>query len=133
MPILETRSEVEVTVTKGWYATLLHPKMHAHTKVGIPTSNNMRYVLDTNILKTRSEVKVTVTQKMVWDIRPSQDAYTHLIWDSYHKEYRRYARDTKRDRQTDGDCNYYMPPKVHLGHKNKILKKIARQGGRLSR
>ena len=35
MPILETRPEVKVkvnvTVTKGWYATLCHPKMHAHT------------------------------------------------------------------------------------------------------
>ena len=47
----------------GWYATLSHPKMHAHTKFGIPTSNNMRYAPDTNILKTRSEVKVTVTPK----------------------------------------------------------------------
>ena len=39
---LETRSEVKVTVTQGWYATLCHPKMHAHTKFGIPTSNNIR-------------------------------------------------------------------------------------------
>ena len=29
MPILETSSEVKVTVTKGWYVTRSHRKMHA--------------------------------------------------------------------------------------------------------
>ena len=33
MPILETRSEVKVTETQGWYATLPHPKMYAHGHV----------------------------------------------------------------------------------------------------
>ena len=44
MPILETRSEVKVklTVAQRWYATLCHPKTHAHTKFGIPTSNNLK-------------------------------------------------------------------------------------------
>ena len=28
MQFLETMSEVKVTVTQGWYATLRHPKMH---------------------------------------------------------------------------------------------------------
>ena len=39
MPILETRSEVKikVAVTQGWYSTLCYPKVHAHTKFGIPT------------------------------------------------------------------------------------------------
>ena len=39
-PNLETWSEVKikVTVTQEWYVTLRHPKMHAHTKFGIPTS-----------------------------------------------------------------------------------------------
>ena len=31
MPILVTRSKIIVTVTQEWYATLRHPKMHAHT------------------------------------------------------------------------------------------------------
>ena len=31
--------------------------------------------------------------KMVCDTPPSQDAYTHQIWISYHKEYKRYAPD----------------------------------------
>ena len=45
MPILETRSEVKVT--QGWYATICHPKMHAHTKCVIPTSNNIGDMLRT--------------------------------------------------------------------------------------
>ena len=42
---------------------------------------------------------------MVCDTPSSQDASTHKIWNSYLKEYRRYAPDTKRDGrtgQTDG-------------------------------
>ena len=39
--ILKTRSEVKVTVTRKWYATLRHPKMYQHTKFGIPTSKNI--------------------------------------------------------------------------------------------
>ena len=39
--ILKTRSEVKVTVTRKWYATLCHLKMHPHTKFGIPTSKNI--------------------------------------------------------------------------------------------
>ena len=44
---LETRSEVKfkVTVTKLWYATFCHPKMHPHTKFEIPTSINIRDML----------------------------------------------------------------------------------------
>ena len=41
MIILKTRSEVKVTVTRKWYATLRHPKMYPHTKFGIPTSKNI--------------------------------------------------------------------------------------------
>ena len=39
---------------------------------------------------------------MVRDTPPSQDASTHQIWNSYLKECRRYAPDTKRDGRTDG-------------------------------
>ena len=49
MQILEIRSEVKVTVTQGWYVTLRHPKMHAHTKLWIPTPNIIRDVLRTRI------------------------------------------------------------------------------------
>ena len=50
--------------------------MHAHTKFGIPTSNNMRYALDTRILKTSVEVKFS-DPKIVHDTPLSQDASTH--------------------------------------------------------
>ena len=39
--ILKTRSEVKVNVTQKWYVTLYYPKMHLHNKFGIPTSNNI--------------------------------------------------------------------------------------------
>ena len=42
MIILKTRSEVKVTVSKKWFVTLHHPKMHPNTKFGIPTSKNVR-------------------------------------------------------------------------------------------
>ena len=48
--ILKTRSEVKVIVTRKWYMTLHHPKMHPHTKVGIPISNNIRDMLWTKLL-----------------------------------------------------------------------------------
>ena len=64
MPILETRSEVKVTVTGKWNVTIRHYKMHLHTKFGIPTLKNVRDVLQTRILKTRSKVNVTVTR--IW-------------------------------------------------------------------
>ena len=48
--IVKTRSEVKVTVTQLWYATLRHPKMHPHTKFEIPTSNNIRDMLWTRLL-----------------------------------------------------------------------------------
>ena len=43
MITIKTKSEVKVkvTVTRKWYATLCHPKMHPHTKFGIPTSKNI--------------------------------------------------------------------------------------------
>ena len=43
--ILKTRSEVKVKVTQKWYMTLRYPKMHPHTKFGIPNSNNIRDML----------------------------------------------------------------------------------------
>ena len=45
MLILETRSEVKVTVTGKWKGTIRHSKMHSHTKFWIPTSNNKRDML----------------------------------------------------------------------------------------
>ena len=96
MPNLETRSEVKVKVTgiQRWYITLCHPKMHAHTKFGIPTANNIRDMLLTRIfLKNyvRGQGQGHSDPKMVRDALPSQDAFTLQIWDSYLKDCRRYA------------------------------------------
>ena len=35
------RPEVNVIVTRKRYVTLRHPKMHPHTKFGIPSSKNL--------------------------------------------------------------------------------------------
>ena len=90
-------------MTRKWYMTLRYPKMHPHTKFGIPNSKNMRYALDTIILKTRSEVKVT---KMACDIPSSQDAFTNQIWNSYLKEYRRYAPDSMQFLETRSEVKF---------------------------
>ena len=63
---IKTKSGAKVTMTRKWYMTLCHPKMHLHTKFGIPTSKN------------------------IGDMHPTQ-------------------------RGTDGQCDFYMPPKVPLG------------------
>ena len=53
--ILKTRSEVKVTVTRKWYVTLCHHKMHLHTKFGIPISKNSEYASESmQFLETRS-------------------------------------------------------------------------------
>ena len=53
MQFLETRSEVKfnVTETQLWYETLPHRNMHLHTKLEIPTSNNIRDNLGHNYSK----------------------------------------------------------------------------------
>ena len=92
MQFLETRSEVKVTVTLLWYVTLRHPKTHPHTKFEIPTSNNIRDMLRTRLFKKLGQRS---RSKMVCDTPSSQDASTHQIWNSYLKEYKRYAPNTK--------------------------------------
>ena len=115
--ILKTRSEVKVTVTQKWHVTPGHPKMHLHTKFGIPISKNIGDMHQTqcSFQETRSEVKFKVTVTQLW-------YGTHQIWKPYLKEYRRYGPDTKAGRTdgrtdglTDGQCDYYMSPKVPLG------------------
>ena len=57
--ILKTGSEVMVTVTQKRFATFRHPKMHLHTKFGIPISKNIGDMHQ--FLETRSKVKFKVT------------------------------------------------------------------------
>ena len=59
MQFLETRSEVKVTVTQLWYATLPHLKRHQHTTFEIPTSNNIRDMLLTRLFQKLGQVTVT--------------------------------------------------------------------------
>ena len=57
MIILEIRSKVNITlIQKDKNATLRLPKIHSHTKFGIPTSNYIGVMLRTDkfILETRS-------------------------------------------------------------------------------
>ena len=131
MPILETRSEVKVTVTGKWNVTIRHFKMHSHTKLpskmhlhtkfGIPILDNVRDMPQTRILKTILKVNVT---NMVRDTPPSQDAFPHQIWNFYIKEYKRYAPDSKQFLETrsevkvnvtgtKGWCATLYHPKMH--------------------
>ena len=83
MIIQKTRSEVKVnkvTVTETWYATLHYLKMQAHTKFGIPTSNNVGDILifsghDHSIKEVRGQGHSD--PKMVCYTLPSQDASIH--------------------------------------------------------
>ena len=110
---LETRSEVKVNVTgtQGWCATLCHLKMHPNTKFGIlpntkfgiPSLNNIGDMLRTRLFwKKLDQGQGHSDLKILRDTLLSQYASTHQIWNSYLKEYRRYALDRKQDGRTDG-------------------------------
>ena len=81
MPILETRSEVKVTRTRKWYMTLLHQ----HTKFGIPTSNNIRDMIWTQLFYELGQGHSD--PKMVRYTPSSPDTFTHQTRNSYLKEY----------------------------------------------
>ena len=94
MIILITRSEVKVKVTSKRYMTLHHLKMHQHTKCGFPISNNVRDMLWTQLLlylgqRSRSQWP----ENGMWHSAIPRCIYTHQIWNSYLKEYKRYAPD----------------------------------------
>ena len=50
----KTRSEAKVSVTRKWYTTLYHPKMHSYTKFGFPTSKNIE---DMHQTQCRNQVR----------------------------------------------------------------------------
>ena len=73
--------------------------------------------MDTIILKTRSEVKVKVivTRKWYATLRHPK-MYPHTKFGiPTSKNIGDMDRTRKRDGRTDGQCDYYMPPKVPLG------------------
>ena len=82
--ILKTRSEVEgmVTVTRKWYLTLGHPKIHLHTKFGIPFSKNIGDMHQTQCRFWKQGPKYG-DLNMVRETLSSQDASIHQILDSY--------------------------------------------------
>ena len=82
-------------MTCKWYKTLNHPKMHSHTKFGIPIPNNKRNMLLTQLLLKLGQRSRSQWLKIICETPPCQDAYAHQIWNSYLKEYKRYARNTK--------------------------------------
>ena len=71
-----------VTVNHKWHKTLHHLKMHLHTKIGIPISNNIRDTLLTQLLLKLGQRSMSQWPKMVSDTPPSQDAYTNQIGNS---------------------------------------------------
>ena len=80
-------------MTRKWYKTLNHIKMHSHTKFGILFSNNRRYMLLAQLLLKLGQGHSGL--KIICETPPSQDAYTHQILNSYLKEYKRYVPNTK--------------------------------------
>ena len=68
----------KVTVTQKWFVILRHPKMHLHTKFGIPISKNIGDMHQ--FLETRSgQVQGHSDLIMVCDTLSSQDRSTRHI------------------------------------------------------
>ena len=120
-------------MTQKWNATLRHPKMHPHTKFGMPTSKNIGDMHQTRsgtdghfiTIKTKSEVKVKVTVTQKW-----YATLCHLKMHPHTKfgiptlknigDMHRYAPDMKRDGRTDGAITICLP-KFLRGHKYPII------------
>ena len=86
----------------------------------------MRYAPDTNILKTRTEVKVTVTHG--WNTtlgHPKMHPHTKFRIPTHRIKEICTRHETGG---TDGQCEFYMPPKVPFGHKKFHLIGICDEG-----
>ena len=94
-------------------------QMHLHTKFGIPISKNIGDMHQTqcSFQETRSEVKFKVTVTQLWYVtlrHPKMHPHTKFEIPTSNN-IGDMDRTRKRDGQTDGQCDYYMPPKVPLG------------------
>ena len=67
------------------------------------------------ILKTRSGQGHS-DPKMVSDTLPSQDAFTHQIWNYYLKEYRRYAPDSMPILETRSEVRFTVTQGLYATH-----------------
>ena len=76
--------------------------MHPQTEFGIPTSKNIRDMRQTQFLKL-GQSQGHNGPEMVCDTPSFQDAFTPQIWNSYLKEYRRYAPDSMQFLETRSD------------------------------
>ena len=118
--IPKTRSEVKVTVTIKWYVTLHQPKVHLHTKFGIPISKNIE---DMHQTQPRSEVKFTVTETQLWSATLChRKLHLHTKFKIPTSNNMRYALDTIILKTRSGvkvtmTCKWYMTlchPKMHF-------------------
>ena len=53
---------MKVTVTKEWYITEYHTKIHIYTEFGIPTSNNSRDMFQTLLVKKQGHMSRSRSQ-----------------------------------------------------------------------
>ena len=107
MFFLKTRSEVKVTVTRKWNATLCDPKMHPHTKFGIPTSKNIRDMCRTKKIKTRPVVKVKVTVIRKWYVTLRHPKmHLHMKFGIPFSKNRRYAPNPMQFLETRSEVKF---------------------------
>ena len=66
----------------------------------------MRYARDTIILKNQVRGQSHSVPKIVCDTLSSQDVFTHQSWNSYLKEYRRYAPDSRQFLETRSEVKF---------------------------
>ena len=62
---IKTKSEVKVKVPRKWYVTLCHPKIHPHTKFGIPTSKSIGAM---HLTRSGTDSAITIClPKFLWE------------------------------------------------------------------
>ena len=83
-PILENRSEVKVTVTQAWYATLCHSQDACTSNLGFLTQIIREICFGHEYSKNvvRGQCQDHIDPKKVYDTPPSKDTPTHKLWDS---------------------------------------------------
>ena len=111
-------------MTRNRYVTLRHPKMHSHTIWNSYLKEYRRYAPDSmSNIESRSEVKIKVTVTRKWYATLRHPKMQPHIKSGIPTS--KNIGDMHRTRSgTDGQCNYFMPPKVPLGHKKHHLTEI---------
>ena len=114
-------------MTRKWYVTLRHPKMHPHIKFGIPTLKNIGDMHRTRggtdgrtdghcDYYKKAKVKVPVIRKWYATLcHPKMHPHTKFGIPTSKNVGDMHRTRSGTDGQMDGQCDYYMPPKVPLG------------------